>query len=221
MEALAIGPGMRKRVLAPGGATGAVPARYGYSVQLRYAVSDAAAGAEAATDLAAAWPAAGAAAFALTLGQGDGLPCVEAAVLTMALGEVAQFILADEAACQLLQLAAEPLASEETLALTIELLSAAPPPRLDLPTATTHKEAGNAAFKAKDYTLAVQEYMRAVDVVERRQPSTAGGVGGDLGHMLMMSDTDTHAASALTDEEAVAMAALRLDALNNLSLVRF
>jgi tetratricopeptide (TPR) repeat protein len=208
--AVELAPGLQKLVLVEGGAAAAVAP--GASVRLRYAVAalDDSDGDVDQLGLAAEWRSQPAQAFSLVLGRGDALPCVEAAVLSMAPGELARFVLSDSAAGELQQLAPS-LAAADTLALTIELVDATTPPRLDLAAATAHKDAGNAAFKAKDYGRAVDAYMRAIDVVDQRRqqasPTDGDGDGGGGGEQQQQQQ-----------EEVRAMATLQLDAHNNLSL---
>eukprot|EP01046_Picozoa_sp_COSAG06_P013876 COSAG06_NODE_847_length_11974_cov_58.239158_14_plen_382_part_00 len=208
--AVELAPGLQKLVLVEGGAAAAVAP--GASVRLRYAVAalDDSDGDVDQLGLAAEWRSQPAQAFSLVLGRGDALPCVEAAVLSMAPGELARFVLSDSAAGELQQLAPS-LAAADTLALTIELVDATTPPRLDLAAATAHKGAGNAAFKAKDYRRAVDAYMRAIDVVDQRRqqasPTDGDGDGGGGGEQQQQQQ-----------EEVRAMATLQLDAHNNLSL---
>ena len=92
------------------------------------------------------------------------------------------------------------LSSAKSLTLTMELLAVTAAPLLDLATATAHKDAGNAAFKGKDYGLAVKEYMHAVDIVDQVQYQAA------------VAGQETGMTTALQ------LAALQLDAHNNISL---
>ena len=204
---LAIGPGLRKLALRES-AAGSAPVQPGATVRMRYAVSGAAEtpeGSDPAAERARLideWQGQPAQVFSVTLGQGDALPSVETAVLSMTHGELARFVLSGPAASELQQMAPS-LTAAKSLALTIEVLAVAAAPQLNLATAAAHKDAGNAAFKAKEYGLAVEEYMHAIDVAEQLQHRTA----------LEGSDT-----AGQQTEEAAALRVLQLDAHNNISL---
>lgn len=213
MEQADLGVGIQKLILREA-AAGSAPATPGATVRLRYAVSAAedleALGEEAAATVDAAhqqarlmdeWVRQPPHVFSVVLSQGDALPCVETAVLSMAEGEVARFLLSGSAARDLQQMAPM-LATAKSLTLTIELLAITPAPKLDLATATAHKDAGNAAFKEKRYGLAIEEYMHAIDVVDRLQLRSSLGSG--------TADQER--------DEAKALATVQLDAHNNISL---
>ena len=100
---LAIGPGLRKLALRES-AAGSAPVQPGATVRMRYAVSGAAEtpeGSDPAAERARLideWQGQPAQVFSVTLGQGDALPSVETAVLSMTHGELARFVLSGPAA---------------------------------------------------------------------------------------------------------------------------
>eukprot|EP01043_Picozoa_sp_COSAG02_P045507 COSAG02_NODE_4166_length_5680_cov_4.786418_3_plen_337_part_00 len=205
----AVAPGLRKSLVLREGAAGGSSAAVepGATVRLRYAVTEALEGSDCAAESAQLldeWRGQTAQVFSVVLSQGDALPCVEAAVFGMAQGEVARFALSGPAASELQQMAPS-LTSAKGLTLTMELIAVTAAPPLDLATATAHKDAGNAAFKDKDYELAVKEYMRAVDIVDQVQYQAA--VAGNEA-----AGQETEGTTALQ------LATLQLDAHNNISL---
>lgn len=206
-----LAPGLRKSLVLREGAAGgsSAPVEPGATVRLRYAVTAALEG--EGSDFAAErarlldeWRGQTAQVFSVVLSQGDALPCVETAVFSMAQGEVARFVLSGSAASELQQMAPA-LSSAKSLTLTMELLAVTAAPLLDLATATAHKDAGNAAFKGKDYGLAVKEYMHAVDIVDQVQYQAAVAGSDAAGQETGMTT-------------ALQLAALQLDAHNNISL---
>ena len=205
-----IGPGLRKLVLRRrDSAAGSAPVQPGATVRLRYAVSGATEttkGCDPAAERARLldeWQGQPAQVFSVTLSQGDALPSVETAVLSMTHGELANFVFSGSAASELQQMVPL-LTAAKSLTLTIEVLAVAAAPQLNLAMAASHKDAGNAAFKEKDYGLALEEYMQAIDVAEQLQHRTVPE-GRDM-------------AGEQTEEEAATLRALQLDAHNNISL---
>lgn len=193
-------PGLLKWTLREGAAGEAVAP--GATVRLRYTVSNASDLASERLRLVDEWHAQPTHVFSVELGQGDALPCVETAVLSMTQGELACFVLSDSAAVELQQMVPS-LSAAESLALTIELCAVVAAPKLDPQIAMAHKQAGNDAFKAKDYTRALEEYMRAIDVVDQLQHQTSPSASD-----LVVRDADA----------AAELVTLQLDAHNNIAL---
>ena len=192
---------MMKRVLVDGDGC---PPPDGASVQTRYEIIG-----DGDTEVASRAPGRRGAGFAFVLGQGEAVGCVESAVRTMTRGEVACLSVEGAAAAELRELAPS-LAPCSAVRIVLELEGWTPNPSADGPAAArdaaaAHKEAGNVAFKAKQFARAIREYMCAMDLVEQALPPSACA-------------SFTPSGTAAGAGGAAALAVLRLDLLNNIAL---